>query len=135
MDVCLFWAFLHFKQASRCDEMNAIVTAVPLPEACAHTLTPTQIKHTIGIPIEKAQTDNFSFIFHVFPRFLVPGEAALAADLITARKSVRGGCASSQLDQIPITACCSFQHGHRTAHIPKSQKHPSLSAAVADSVP
>ena len=34
---------------------------------------------------------------HVFVIFWVPREAALAADLITARKPVGGGCASSRL--------------------------------------
>ena len=33
-----------------------------------------------------------------FDDFLAAGEAALAADLITAWKTLRGGCASSRLD-------------------------------------
>ena len=44
------------------------------------------------------EKNNCSFIFyHLFGIFFVPREAALAADLITARKPSRGGCASSRL--------------------------------------
>ena len=38
------------------------------------------------------------FFLNFLMIFLAPGEAALAADLITAWKTLRGGCASSRLD-------------------------------------
>ena len=36
--------------------------------------------------------------FMICSRFFGRGEAALAADLITARKTLQGGCASSRVD-------------------------------------
>ena len=45
--------------------------------------------------METGQKDNISVFFR---KSLVAGEAALAADLITAWKTRRGGCASRRLD-------------------------------------
>ncbi len=53
------------------------------------------IRKIDNLYIKGPKRQFFLSFFHIF---LAGGEAALAADLITAWKTLRGGCASSRLD-------------------------------------
>ena len=62
-----------------------------------------------GIPIEKGKTNIMISFF--FIQFWSSGGAVLAADLITASRSLRGRCTSSRLDHGLSVQCLDLSDG------------------------